>query len=68
MPLGHRGSANPATILASLVNKREKLQDELRNMEKQVTFFFLVNFSLFFSVDKFLNLIDILDVDLRVRD
>ncbi|XP_022739969.1 chromatin modification-related protein eaf6-like [Durio zibethinus] len=36
MSLGHRGSANPAAMLASLMTKREKLQDELRNIEKQV--------------------------------
>ncbi|XWS13847.1 hypothetical protein CRYUN_Cryun36dG0073900 [Craigia yunnanensis] len=36
MSLGHRGSANSATMLASLMTKREKLQDELRNIEKQV--------------------------------
>ncbi|XP_075113096.1 uncharacterized protein LOC107760102 isoform X2 [Nicotiana tabacum] len=32
---GHRGS-NPKALLASLLSKREKLQDELRNVEKQV--------------------------------
>ncbi|XP_075085460.1 chromatin modification-related protein EAF6-like isoform X2 [Nicotiana tabacum] len=32
---GHRGS-NPKAVLASLLSKREKLQDELRNVEKQV--------------------------------
>ncbi|XP_006354485.1 chromatin modification-related protein MEAF6-like [Solanum tuberosum] len=32
---GHRGS-NPKVVLASLLNKREKLQEELRNVEKQV--------------------------------
>ncbi|XVE81847.1 hypothetical protein DITRI_Ditri15bG0098800 [Diplodiscus trichospermus] len=36
MSLGHRGLANPATTLATLMTKREKLQDELRNLEKQV--------------------------------
>ncbi|OIT38237.1 PREDICTED: chromatin modification-related protein eaf6-like [Nicotiana attenuata] len=34
-PHGHRGS-NPKAVLASLLSKREKLQDELRNVEKQV--------------------------------
>ncbi|OMO95464.1 Histone H4 acetyltransferase, NuA4 complex, Eaf6 [Corchorus olitorius] len=36
MSLGQRGTANPAAMLASLMTKREKLQDELRNIEKQV--------------------------------
>ncbi|XVF38457.1 hypothetical protein REPUB_Repub20aG0103900 [Reevesia pubescens] len=36
MALGHRGSANPAAMITALMNKREKLQDELRNIEKQV--------------------------------
>ncbi|XVE65837.1 hypothetical protein DITRI_Ditri08aG0031400 [Diplodiscus trichospermus] len=36
MSLGHRGSTNPAAMLSSLINKREKLQDELRTIEKQV--------------------------------
>ncbi|XP_022760269.1 chromatin modification-related protein MEAF6-like [Durio zibethinus] len=36
MALGHKGSANPAAVLASLMTKREKLQNELRNIEKQV--------------------------------
>nr|KJB28466.1 hypothetical protein B456_005G050100 [Gossypium raimondii] len=36
MSLGHKSSGNPAAILSSLMNKREKLQDELRNIEKQV--------------------------------
>ncbi|KAK9287730.1 hypothetical protein L1049_016170 [Liquidambar formosana] len=33
---GQRGSTNPTAMLASLVGKREKLQEELRNIEKQV--------------------------------
>ncbi|XP_017975911.1 PREDICTED: chromatin modification-related protein MEAF6 isoform X2 [Theobroma cacao] len=36
MSLGQRGSANPAAMLASLMTKRDKLQDDLRNIEKQV--------------------------------
>ncbi|KAA3485700.1 chromatin modification-related protein EAF6 [Gossypium australe] len=36
MSLGHKSSGNPAAILASLMNKREKLEDELRSIEKQV--------------------------------
>ncbi|KAA8527769.1 hypothetical protein F0562_035362 [Nyssa sinensis] len=33
---GQRASNNPKAMLASLVSKREKLQEELRNIEKQV--------------------------------
>ncbi|KAI3469771.1 hypothetical protein Pfo_026434 [Paulownia fortunei] len=33
---GLRGSNNPKAMLSSLLNKREKLQDELRSVEKQV--------------------------------
>ncbi|XP_077252880.1 chromatin modification-related protein eaf6-like [Tasmannia lanceolata] len=33
---GQRASSNPSAIFASLLSKREKLQDELRNIEKQV--------------------------------
>ncbi|KAG9451688.1 hypothetical protein H6P81_004592 [Aristolochia fimbriata] len=33
---GQRTLSNPSTTLTSLLNKREKLQDELRNIEKQV--------------------------------
>ncbi|XP_034685356.1 chromatin modification-related protein MEAF6 isoform X2 [Vitis riparia] len=33
---GQRGSTNPTAMLASLVSKRERLQDELRVIEKQV--------------------------------
>ncbi|XAR57427.1 hypothetical protein NMG60_11025569 [Bertholletia excelsa] len=33
---GKRSSYNPAATLASLVGKREKLQEELHNIEKQV--------------------------------
>ncbi|KAK8571905.1 hypothetical protein V6N13_047535 [Hibiscus sabdariffa] len=36
MSLGHKGSGNPAVILSSLMTKRGKLQDDLRNIEKQV--------------------------------
>lgn len=36
MSLGQSGSANPAALLATLMSKREKLQDELRGIEKQV--------------------------------
>ncbi|GER52267.1 hypothetical protein STAS_29706 [Striga asiatica] len=32
---GHRGSNNPKAILSSLLNKREKLQYELKSVEKQ---------------------------------
>ncbi|RAL54558.1 hypothetical protein DM860_001686 [Cuscuta australis] len=32
---GHRGS-NPKAALSSILNKRQKLQDELRKVEKQV--------------------------------
>nr|GLL41176.1 chromatin modification-related protein MEAF6-like [Ipomoea trifida] len=32
---GHRGS-NPKAALSSILNKRQKLQEELRNVEKQV--------------------------------
>ncbi|XP_051128134.1 chromatin modification-related protein eaf6-like [Andrographis paniculata] len=33
---GHRGSNNPKMMLSSVLSKREKLQDELRSVEKQV--------------------------------
>ncbi|KAL3648776.1 hypothetical protein CASFOL_005179 [Castilleja foliolosa] len=33
---GLRGSNNPKSILSSVLNKREKLQNELRSVEKQV--------------------------------
>ncbi|GFP83362.1 chromatin modification-related protein meaf6 [Phtheirospermum japonicum] len=33
---GLRGSNNPKAMLSSLLNKREKLQNELRSVEKQV--------------------------------
>ncbi|KAH6757066.1 histone acetyltransferase subunit NuA4-domain protein [Perilla frutescens var. hirtella] len=33
---GLRGFNNPKAMLSSLLNKREKLQDELRSVEKQV--------------------------------
>ncbi|XP_052189594.1 uncharacterized protein LOC127799527 isoform X2 [Diospyros lotus] len=33
---GKKGSYNPAARLASLVSKREKLQEELHNIERQV--------------------------------
>ncbi|KAH1106116.1 hypothetical protein J1N35_009884 [Gossypium stocksii] len=33
---GQRGSATPSTMLASLLNKRAKLQEELRSIERQV--------------------------------
>ncbi|KAL3506134.1 hypothetical protein ACH5RR_031516 [Cinchona calisaya] len=33
---GHRGSHNPKAMLKSLLSRREKLQEELRNVEKQV--------------------------------
>ncbi|MFQ6629213.1 hypothetical protein Gotur_007086 [Gossypium turneri] len=36
MSLGHKSSRNPAAFLYSLMNKREKLQDDLHNIEKQV--------------------------------
>ncbi|XP_041007065.1 chromatin modification-related protein eaf6 isoform X2 [Juglans microcarpa x Juglans regia] len=36
MFLGQRGSTNPTALLQSLLSKREKLQEELRNIEKQV--------------------------------
>ncbi|XP_010551690.1 PREDICTED: chromatin modification-related protein MEAF6 [Tarenaya hassleriana] len=36
MSLGQKGSANPGAILTTLLNKREKLQEELRSVEKQV--------------------------------
>ncbi|KAI3459508.1 hypothetical protein Pfo_016171 [Paulownia fortunei] len=32
---GHRAFNNPKAMLSSLLNKREKLQDELRSVEKQ---------------------------------
>ncbi|TYI89978.1 hypothetical protein E1A91_D03G091200v1 [Gossypium mustelinum] len=34
--LRHKNLGNPIAILSSLMNKREKLQDELCNIEKQV--------------------------------
>ncbi|XP_050220559.1 uncharacterized protein LOC126670779 isoform X2 [Mercurialis annua] len=34
--LGQRSGSNPTAILASLMGKREKLREELRNIEKQV--------------------------------
>ncbi|KAF6154801.1 hypothetical protein GIB67_032413 [Kingdonia uniflora] len=33
---GQRGSSNPSAILASVMSKREKLRQELQNIEKQV--------------------------------
>ncbi|XP_012085326.1 chromatin modification-related protein MEAF6 isoform X2 [Jatropha curcas] len=33
---GQRGSSNPSAMLASLISKRNKLHEELRNIEKQV--------------------------------
>ncbi|KAF2320415.1 hypothetical protein GH714_027448 [Hevea brasiliensis] len=33
---GQRGSSNPSAVLASLLSKRAKLHEELRNIEKQV--------------------------------
>ncbi|KAL3828249.1 hypothetical protein ACJIZ3_017051 [Penstemon smallii] len=33
---GHRGFNNPKAMLSTLLNKREKLQNELRSVEKQV--------------------------------
>ncbi|CAA0817414.1 Unknown protein [Striga hermonthica] len=33
---GHRSSNNPKAVLSSLLNKREKLQNELKSVEKQV--------------------------------
>ncbi|KAH9620219.1 hypothetical protein KSS87_014446 [Heliosperma pusillum] len=33
---GHRNSSNPSVALASLLSKRAKLHEELRNIEKQV--------------------------------
>ncbi|KAF9683009.1 hypothetical protein SADUNF_Sadunf05G0167700 [Salix dunnii] len=35
-PAGQRGSSNPAAMLANLLNKRAKLHEDLRNIEKQV--------------------------------
>ncbi|KAF2285464.1 hypothetical protein GH714_004714 [Hevea brasiliensis] len=32
---GQRSGSNPAAMLASLMGKREKLREELRNIEKQ---------------------------------
>ncbi|EPS67332.1 hypothetical protein M569_07443, partial [Genlisea aurea] len=34
--IGHRSVSNPRDALSSLLNKREKLQNELRSIEKQV--------------------------------
>lgn len=42
MFLGQRGSTNPTALLQSLLSKREKLQEELRNIEKQVIRLYLV--------------------------
>ncbi|XP_021673150.1 uncharacterized protein LOC110659501 isoform X2 [Hevea brasiliensis] len=36
MSSGQRSGSNPAAMLASLMGKREKLREELRNIEKQV--------------------------------
>ncbi|XP_031252915.1 chromatin modification-related protein MEAF6 isoform X1 [Pistacia vera] len=36
MFLGQRGNSNPASVLAALMSKRERFQEELRNIEKQV--------------------------------
>ncbi|CAI0558870.1 unnamed protein product [Linum tenue] len=36
MPSGQKAGPNPAAMLSSLVAKREKLQEELRTIEKQV--------------------------------
>ncbi|KAI3841658.1 hypothetical protein MKW92_040730 [Papaver armeniacum] len=33
---GQRSSSNPSQVLTSLMSKREKLQEELRSIEKQV--------------------------------
>ncbi|OAY64099.1 Chromatin modification-related protein MEAF6, partial [Ananas comosus] len=33
---GHRGASNPSAMLAALVSKRAKLQEELRSIERQV--------------------------------
>ncbi|XP_026436442.1 chromatin modification-related protein MEAF6-like isoform X2 [Papaver somniferum] len=33
---GQRSSSNPSQVLTSLMSKREKLQEELRGIEKQV--------------------------------
>ncbi|KDP40331.1 hypothetical protein JCGZ_02329 [Jatropha curcas] len=35
-PQAQRSGSNPAAMLASLMGKREKLREELRNIEKQV--------------------------------
>ena len=44
--LGQRGSTTPSAMLASRLSKRAKLQEELRNIERQVISSFS---SLFFS-------------------
>lgn len=44
MLLGQRGQNNPKAMLTSLLGKRQKLQEELRSIEKQV------HFSIFFFV------------------
>ncbi|XP_042513276.1 uncharacterized protein LOC122088165 isoform X5 [Macadamia integrifolia] len=36
MATGQRASSNPSAMLASLMSKRVKLHEELRNIEKQV--------------------------------
>lgn len=42
MVLGQKGTANPSAMMASLLSKRAKLQEELRNIEKQVRALFLL--------------------------
>lgn len=36
MSLGQKGSGDPGAMLTSLLNKREKLRQDLRSIEKQV--------------------------------
>lgn len=42
--LGQRGQTHPKAMLTSLLGKRQKLQEELRSIEKQVHFsyFFII--------------------------
>jgi hypothetical protein len=40
---GQKGSSNPSAMLTSLLSRRAKLHEELRNIEKQVFFFFGYN-------------------------
>jgi hypothetical protein len=55
--LGQKGTVNPSAMLASLLSRRAKLHEELRSIEKQVTFSIIASQFFFlgiYNIDFFL--------------